>query len=74
VGSVGVFSRLVNGTGLSFQPQGQSFIDEQTGSTWNVLGQAIQGPLTGQKLQRIEHLDTFWFAWAAFWPDTVIWR
>jgi hypothetical protein len=74
VGSVGVFSPLVDGLHLSFQPKGDSFIDEQTTSTWNALGHAIQGPLTGQRLERIEHLDTFWFAWAAFWPDTVIWR
>ena len=74
VGSVGVFSPNVNGRQLRFRPDGPMFVDEQTGSRWNILGQAIEGPLTGTKLQPIEHLDTFWFAWAAFWPDTVIYR
>ena len=81
VGSVGVFSPIVNGRSLSFSPNFspnsapalQTFTDEQTGSIWNPLGQAIRGPLAGTQLQRIEHLDTFWFAWAAFWPDTIIW-
>jgi hypothetical protein len=73
VGSVGVFSPIVNGQSLRFSPTGQTFTDDRTGSVWNPLGQAIQGPLTGTQLQRIEHLDTFWFAWAAFWPDTIIW-
>ena len=81
VGSVGVFSPIVNGRTLSFSPNfspnssptPQTFTDEQTGSTWNPLGQAVRGPLAGTRLQRIEHLDTFWFAWAAFWPDTIIW-
>ncbi len=74
VGSVGVFSPNINGRQLRFRPDGPMFVDEQTGSRWNILGQAIEGPLTGTKLQPIEHLDTFWFAWAAFWPDTVIYR
>lgn len=73
VGSVGVFSPIMNGQSLRFTSSGRNFTDEQTGSIWNPLGHAVRGPLAGTQLQRIEHLDTFWFAWAAFWPDTVIW-
>ena len=43
-----------------------------TGSRWNVLGQAVDGPLAGARLAPVEHLDTFWFAWAAFHPSTRI--
>jgi hypothetical protein len=28
--------------------------------------------LEGASLQRVPHLDTFWFAQAAFEPDTVV--
>ncbi len=46
------------------------FTDNETGSEWNVLGEATAGPLVGSKLTAVEHVDTFWFAWAAFAPDT----
>ena len=39
---------------------------------WDVLGRAMVGPLAGETLEPVEHVDTFWFAWAAFQPDTVI--
>ena len=48
------------------------FRDDQTGSTWNVLGTATAGPLAGRSLIAIGHVDTFWFVWAAFAPDTVV--
>ncbi|MFQ5935910.1 MAG: DUF3179 domain-containing (seleno)protein, partial [Acidiferrobacterales bacterium] len=46
----------------------------QTGSTWNILGEAVDGPLTGKKLTPIVHANHFWFAWAAFKPDTEIYK
>jgi len=59
---------------VEFPPERGEFADRETGSRWNQLGHAIAGPLKGQKLQGIEHIDTFWFAWAAFRPDTAIWK
>ena len=47
-------------------------VDSETGSMWSVLGKAVDGPLTGTQLDRIVHQDHFWFAWAAFKPDTLI--
>jgi hypothetical protein len=49
-------------------------VDEETGSSWNVLGQAIDGPLAGKSLTPIVHGDHFWFARAAFKPDTIIYQ
>jgi hypothetical protein len=37
-----------------------------------VLGQAVAGPLAGTQLTPIVHGDHFWFSWAAFKPDTII--
>lgn len=48
----------------------ESLVDDQTCSTWDVLGRATSGPLTGTRLEAAGHLDTFWFAWAAFHPET----
>ena len=46
--------------------------DDETSSTWNLKGEAVSGPLQGQKLTRIPSHNAFWFAWAAFWQDTQI--
>jgi hypothetical protein len=36
------------------------------------LGNATAGPLAGSKLTPVAHVDTFWFAWAAFLPETRV--
>lgn len=72
IGAVGVFRAEVDGTTLSFtRTPGNAIIDDE-GSTWNILGMAIDGPRAGTQLEAVEHLDTFWFAIAAFSPDTTI--
>jgi hypothetical protein len=72
VGTTGAFDPTVDGRVLSFERDGEAFSDGETGSTWDVFGTATAGPLAGQSLQRVVHVDTFWFAWAAFLPDTVV--
>ena len=72
VGSVGVFVPEADGQTLAFVGDGDAFVDDQTGSTWNVFGQAIDGPLAGTELTEIPHLDTFWFAWFSYNPGTVL--
>ena len=72
VGSVGVFVPEADGQMLTFVGAGAGFGDDQTGSTWNVLGQAIDGPLTGIELIEVPHLDTFWFAWFSYNPGTLL--
>ena len=72
VGATGVFVPAAGGKELHFEAAGDTFRDRETGTTWDVLGRAIAGPLAGQSLEPVEHVDTFWFAWAAFLPDTTI--
>ncbi len=72
VGAVGVFNRMVANQELSFSWNGESFVDNETGSTWNLLGQATSGELAGEQLTPIVHDNTLWFAWAAFKPETRI--
>jgi hypothetical protein len=72
VGATGVFDANLGGQKLTFGREGDKVVDEETGSTWNVLGQAVDGPLAGERLVPVVHGDQFWFAWAAFKPDTVI--
>ena len=68
VGATGVFDPTVDGQLLTFRKDGDTIIDNETGSTWNIVGQAIDGELAGQQLTRIIHADHFWFSWAAFRP------
>ena len=76
VGATGVFDPVLDGRSLTFtyegSPEEGMIVDEQTGSTWSILGEATDGPLVGSKLRRIVHQDHFWFAWAAFKPDTKV--
>ncbi len=74
IGSAAVFNAVLVGRKLTFSAAGSGFTDTETGSTWNILGEAIDGPLTGQRLTKIVHSDHFWFAWAAFKPDTLIYQ
>lgn len=72
VGAAGVFSRELGGRVLTFVWQDGQVVDEETGSSWNLLGQAVAGELQGQALEPIVHDNTLWFAWAAFKPETRI--
>mgnify|MGYP001817523739 FL=1 len=72
VGSTAVFIPVVDGDKLTFAVEGDQFVDEETGSTWNVTGEATDGPLAGTRLEQINHLDTFWFAWATYRPGTEL--
>ena len=72
VGATGVFDPNVNGQKLTFRQDGEKIVDEETGSSWNILGQAVDGSLAGEELSPVVHGDHFWFSWAAFKPDTII--
>ena len=72
VGATAVYSSDFDGRMLTFQTDGEAFVDDQTGSRWNILGEAIDGPLSGSSLEPIVSADHFWFAWGAFKPDTLI--
>ncbi len=72
VGSTGVFDRGMDGRLLTFEARGDNFVDRETGSMWNILGQAVEGTLKSKQLMPLVHGDFFWFAWAAFQPNSKI--
>lgn len=47
--------------------------DLETGSTWNVLGEAIGGPEKGRRLIPVAAYSAYWFGWASFWPQSGVW-
>jgi hypothetical protein len=64
-------------TSRTFSVQNGEIVDEETGSVWSVEGRAIEGPLAEQNAQltQVESAYvSFWFAWAAFQPETQIWE
>ncbi len=73
VGSTGVFNRQLDSQVFTFQAVDGGFKDHETGSLWNIFGEAVDGPLTGQRLESIVAGEHFWFAWAVFKPDTIVW-
>lgn len=72
IGATGVFIPVVDGQSLTFEATDDGYVDAETGSIWNLLGQATDGPLSGSSLDAVERVDTFWFAWSAFQPDSAI--
>ena len=75
VGSAMAYSRKVNGQVLTFEPGAEALAqDQETGTSWNIFGTAVDGPLTGEQLTPLSAHEFFWFAWAAFQPDTIIYE
>jgi hypothetical protein len=74
VGAAAAFSPVLDGQVLTFVTEDGRIVDEETGSEWNVLGLAIDGPLAGSRLEEYVNGTHFWFAWAAFQPETRVWQ
>ena len=70
VGATGVFVRSLDGRQIELSANsGGGFVDAITGELFDILGRPAG---SGVGLEAVEHLDTFWFAAAAFYPDAVI--
>ena len=74
------YSRRMAGDVLHFALAGDGaegamalFVDAETGSTWNLNGEAVAGPLAGEHLAPVGTCSAYWFGWASFWPQTQIW-
>ncbi len=69
--------REIGATGV-YEPDGQSFTADPEGfrsgdgTLWSLGGLAVSGPQEGEQLERLPSQDAFWFAWAAFNPETVL--
>jgi hypothetical protein len=72
VGATGLFDSTIDGKQLRFEWSGTVLRDKETGSAWNIFGRATQGELAGKQLRPIVSVDSFWFSWAAFRPETSV--
>jgi hypothetical protein len=71
-----VYSRQSGDRVLTFEPVSEDQIrDLETDSLWNSFeGEAIDGPLAGEKLERVKSTTSFWFGWKDFHPETGIYE
>ncbi|MBA2342832.1 MAG: DUF3179 domain-containing protein [Thermoleophilaceae bacterium] len=80
VGTAAAFERRVGGRTLQLRRRRGGaddrgrYVDKQTGSTWDITGTAISGPLRGRRLKPVRNDQQFWFALAAFVPEAKIRR
>ncbi|MEQ8676414.1 MAG: DUF3179 domain-containing protein [Aggregatilineales bacterium] len=74
VGMAALYDRELDGQTLTFvyEADTEEIRDEQTGSVWNVFGEAVSGELAGSRLRQIIASPHYWFAWAAFHPETPL--
>lgn len=68
------FERRLDGRVLDFSLRDGKYVDGATGSEWNILGEAVDGPLKGRRLPSVESGVHFAFAWLAFNPESEIVR
>ena len=68
------FDRRIDGKVLEFSHRGGAWMDKNTGSRWNLFGEAVAGSLAGQRLVPVSGGVHFAFAWLAFNPESEIVR
>lgn len=74
IASVTAWKRTLDGRVLAFERRGERVVDIETGSEWNLLGQAVTGPLSGRSLGPAPGGVHFAFAWLAFNPKSEIYE
>lgn len=62
-----------DGQSLTFAVQDGAIVDQETGTTWSLLGLGSGGDLDGIQLDPVaEATVAYWGAWTAFYPNTQI--
>lgn len=65
---------LDDGTQLTFSPiQDDTLVmEDESGTRWDLFGQAQEGPRVGEQLTPLFSYTAYWYAWAAFFPTTEV--
>ncbi len=73
-GTFWCYLREVNDEVLEFERSNDSFVDKQTGSSWDLnRGVAIDGNLKGETLEAIPAITSFSTTWSRFHPRSEEW-
>jgi len=70
--TMSAFSRRLGDRVLTFEWRDHQFRDRETGSLWTIEGQAMTGPLQGQRLQALRWQYVRWHAWVYPHPSTEL--
>ncbi len=69
------FRPEIRGAPLTFTASEGQITDVETGSRWRIDGEAVAGPLAGERLEPVsEAYVAFWFAWHTFQTRTQLWE
>jgi thiol-disulfide isomerase/thioredoxin len=69
------FDRRVGGRPLTFRPPSGSqavMNDEETKTDWSGQGEALSGPLQGQRLKEVDGYVVEWHVWSAYHPGAEL--
>jgi thiol-disulfide isomerase/thioredoxin len=69
------FGRRLGGRLLTFRPAAEppaAMTDAETGSAWSLDGEAIGGPLRGQRLPPLDGYTVEWHVWSAYNPSADV--
>jgi hypothetical protein len=67
-----IFEPVAGTQKLTFQTENGEYVDRETGSAWNLGGQAIKGALKGTQLPPLPSKRSFWFAVVAAQPTITV--
>ena len=48
-------------------------VDEEN-NKWDIFGNVVEGPRAGESLEQEKAFVAYWFAWAAFYPNAIIYE
>ncbi|MHA1947849.1 MAG: DUF3179 domain-containing protein [Candidatus Hodarchaeales archaeon] len=72
--TVVAFSAEVNENTLNFKKiestsDPTTILEDETGSLWNIWGEAVEGPMKGENLDQIAGYNAYWFSAVVFFRD-----
>jgi len=69
--------KLADGTLLEFSAVQNELpivmIDDES-NKWDIFGEVVEGPRAGESLEQAKAFISYWFAWAAFYPNALIYE
>lgn len=66
------FSPVLDGKRHTFEREGKSIVDHETGSVWAVTGEGVSGPLQGRQLRPLPSRIAQWFSIVRTIPDIEV--
>jgi hypothetical protein len=69
-----IISFVINDEELTVNRSGEAVFRDQNSNIYNIFGEIIEGPNTGNRLNPTESFIGYWFSWAAFYPNLEIYN